>query len=65
MKYFKLDDSENPGYARVKILSQNKKMLPAKVYRVEVIEITKPSLIRGCKVGQKLTVNGILLHEEI
>ena len=43
---FKIDDTDDPGLARVKLLSENSKLsnlLPWKVWKVEVLEVVKPS----------------------
>jgi hypothetical protein len=43
---FKLDDTADPGLARVRLLSENtqpSQVLPWKVWKVEVLEVVKPS----------------------
>jgi hypothetical protein len=46
---FKLDDTDAPGLARVRLLSENTQLahlLPWKVWKVEVLEVVKPSTAR-------------------
>ena len=43
---FKVDDTDDPGLVRVRLLSENTKLsgvLPWKVWKVEVLEVVKPS----------------------
>ena len=63
---FKLDDSDNPGQARVKVLQKMvtseakavKAMTGFDLYRVEVLEVTKPSTFASNpKPGQKQSVS--------
>jgi len=60
LKLFNLDDSNNPGIVKVKILTKNKKM---PVCRVEVVEIIEPSKLRKSKIGSKYTVANKLLRD--
>jgi hypothetical protein len=62
---FKLDDTDDPGLARVRLLSEDTELahlLPWKVWKVEVLEVVKPSTSRmksqvkigsGKKVAEK------------
>ena len=59
-KYYKIDDSANPGYARVEIIS-SPKQFKGQVYNIRILEIVKPSTFVKCKVGSKKTVNKSLL----
>jgi hypothetical protein len=52
---FKLDDTPTPGFAKVKLLGQTK-VMGIQGWRVEVIEIIRPSQFRKLKVGRKLVV---------
>ena len=63
---FKLDDSDNPGQARVKVLQMLstaqaravKAMTGYDLYHVEVLEVTKPSTFAANpKPGKKLSVS--------
>lgn len=57
---FKLDDSQTPGFARVRIMGQASVMLKGAqhaLWRVEVVEIIRPSTIRRVRPGQKLNVS--------
>ena len=63
---FKLDDSDNPGQARVKVLQKLsttearavKAMTGHDVYRIEVLEVTQPSTFAANpKPGQKRSVS--------
>ena len=43
---FKVDDTDDPGLVRVRLLSENTKLsgvLPWKVWKVEMLEVVKPS----------------------
>lgn len=59
---FKLDDTDNPGLARVKLLRENSQLsnvLPWKVWKAEVLEIVKPSTANmksRVKVGKRMDV---------
>lgn len=61
-KYYKIDDSDNPGYARVEIVSTPKQFKGA-VHNIKILEIVKPSSFVKCKVGAKKTVNNSLLSD--
>ena len=63
---FQLDDSDNPGQARVKILQKLitsqaravKAVTGYDLYRVEVLEVTKPSTFASNpRPGQKQSVS--------
>ena len=60
MKLFNLDDSENPGIVKVRVISTSNKM---PVSEVEVVEIIRPSTFRKTKIGSKYTVSNRLLSE--
>lgn len=62
IKYFNLDDSEEPGIVRVEIVKQDKKV---PISNVRVIAIIKPSSFRKCKLGSKLVVANRLLRDEL
>ncbi len=59
---FKVDDTEDPGLARVRLLSLNaelSQLLPWKVWHVVVLEVVKPSTARmksQVKVGARKRV---------
>jgi hypothetical protein len=59
---FKLDDTDDPGLARVRILSEDTQLahvLPWKVWKVEVLEVVKPSTARmksQVKIGTRKEV---------
>ena len=43
---FKVDDTDDPGVVRVRLLSENvrlSKLLPWKIWKVEMLEVVKPS----------------------
>ena len=43
---FKVDDTDDPGLVRVRLLSENvrlSKLLPWKIWKVEMLEVVKPS----------------------
>ena len=63
---FKLDDSSNPGQARVRVIKRlntgearaTKAVTGYDLYRVEVLEVTKPSsFAANPRPGQKRTVS--------
>ena len=59
---FKLDDTDDPGLARVRLLSEDTQLaqvLPWKVWKVEVLEVVKPSTARmksQVKIGTRKEV---------
>jgi hypothetical protein len=59
---FKLDDTDDPGLARVRILSEDTELahlLPWKVWKVEVLEVVRPSTARmksQVKIGSRKKV---------
>lgn len=53
---FRLDDTDNPGWAKVRILKQVKGVVGLPTYEVEVLEVIKPSCARTPRRGSKLTV---------
>ena len=59
---FKLDDTDDSGLARVRLLSENtqlSKLLSWKVWKVEVLEVVKPSTARmksPVKIGTRKEV---------
>ena len=61
IRIFKVDDSSNPGLAKVKILKRTRVILGKAVFSVEVLEVIRPSTSRKLKVGQKLEVSEKLL----
>lgn len=63
--FYKLDDSDNPGYAKVEILSKAKPFMGKQMYKIQITEIVKPSTFIKCKVGAKRTVVETLLSESI
>lgn len=63
-KLYKIDDSDNPGIARVKILSKGKRFMGKQLFKIEVVEIVRPSTFAGCRVGSKKTVVETLLMDD-
>ena len=60
---FKLDDSDEPGLAKVNILGRTTKRFKGRdveLVNVEVVEVVRPSF-RKIKVGQRLAINAGLL----
>jgi hypothetical protein len=49
--YYKLDGTDNPGSAKVKLLKPTFKILGFQCWRVEVIAMVKPSQFQRLKVG--------------
>lgn len=62
--YYKIDDSNDPGYARVEIIGTPKQYKGA-VHKIRILEIIKPSSFMRCKVGSIKTVNNTLLSNTI
>lgn len=55
---FRLDDTANPGLAKVKLIKKNERLsaaLPWDIWQVEAIEIVKPST---AKIKSSLKVGG-------
>ena len=48
---FRLDDSKEPGYAKVKLIKPTIKILSYQCWKVKVIEILKPSKLKKVKEG--------------
>ncbi len=53
--YFKLDDTSHSGWAKVEIIKELKPILEP-IFKVKIVEITKPSPKRKLKVGTILSV---------
>jgi hypothetical protein len=62
--HFKLDDSTDPGWAKVEILKELKPILQP-IYKVRIVEITQKSTLRKCRIGQTLSVAKTHLYESI
>ena len=58
---FQLDDSAEPGLVRVRLLGKARIVAGRQIWKVEVLEVVKPSF-RRVKVGQKLEVAETLLQ---
>lgn len=56
---FQLDDTEKPGWARVKILSRVAGTLNLPTFRIEVVEVVEKSPIRRVRPGTRLTAAAI------
>mgnify|MGYP001562752229 CR=1 FL=1 len=58
---FKMDDSADPGFARVKLLEPhtlwNQQGEEWKLWNIEILEVTKPSVVEYW-VGQRLRLVG-------
>jgi hypothetical protein len=63
--FFKLDDSNNPGYARVLLKKIKFKILGYPCWQAKVTEIVKPSNLHNVKVGTTLTVSEKLLTNSL
>jgi hypothetical protein len=63
--FFKLDDSTDPGYARVQLKKPKFKILGYQCWQAKVTEITKPSSFHNVKVGTTLTVSEKLLTNKV
>lgn len=61
IKYYKIDDSDNPGIAKVEVTSVDRKFLG--VFNIKILEIVRPSEFASCKIGQKRKVIGRLLFD--
>lgn len=62
---FRLDDTDDPGWARVRILEQVPGILGLPTYRVEVVDVIKPGCSRSPRRGSKLTVAAVDLAGDI
>lgn len=61
---FRLDDTDDPGWARVRILATTEGILGLPTYRVEVLEVLKAGASRSPRRGSKLTVAAVDLGGE-
>lgn len=60
---FRLDDSADPGLAKVEILGQPHRFRGRHIYRIKIVEIVKPSKLHDVsyRIGQVRTVAESLL----
>ena len=65
-KYFRLDDSAEPGWAKVQLLKK-RGVNPwgETLWRVQVIEVVRPSTERRVRVGQKINCADLYLGDEM
>lgn len=62
-KFYRIDDSNNPGIAKIEILSKGKTFMGKQLFKIKIVEIIKPSTFAKCKVGAKRTVVETLLSD--
>lgn len=62
-KFYRIDDSDNPGVAKVEILSKGKVFMGKQLFKIKIVEIVKASTFAKCKVGAKKTVIETLLSD--
>jgi hypothetical protein len=62
---FKLDDSDNPGYARVQLLKPKFQMLGYQCWQAKITEIIKPSDLIKYKVGTQHVISERWLSDRV
>lgn len=60
-KFYRIDDSSNPGIAKVEILSRGKTFMGKQLLKIRVVEILKASTFARCRIGAEKTVIETLL----